>query len=283
MKIEIGFKAFDPHELLCHFVAVDAGLYREDGIEVDLVDITFMDDLQLPETLCQVSCGAALAAALRGSPQRVLLVGCDRPMFWIFGRDAVERPEQLAGKRLATYPAIAPPHHLANLLLKKHGVDHEQGLKLHPARDDLARLGLLKSRHVEAAVISSAISPITVRGMGFNSLGCIGDELRVPTTGLAARQAYLEREPALFAALTRIYRRALGIIRNQPLTVAQVLEKVFLVANEDAASTAALYTHCYTEAGRTTPVIAGNAVAALCQSLGIESVPDWKEIYRLPE
>lgn len=31
VKINVSFKVFDIHELLCHFMAVEAGLYRDKG------------------------------------------------------------------------------------------------------------------------------------------------------------------------------------------------------------------------------------------------------------
>ena len=79
-RVLLGFKAFDPHELLCHFVAAEGGLYSRHGIRVRLVDITFVPDAELPAELFQVSCGAALAGALQGNGQRVVFVATDRPM-----------------------------------------------------------------------------------------------------------------------------------------------------------------------------------------------------------
>ena len=81
-KVRIGFKAFDPHELMLHFIAVDSGLYKKEGLDVELNDITFADDQALPSGLFQVSCGAALSGALQGNGQRVVFVATDKPMFW---------------------------------------------------------------------------------------------------------------------------------------------------------------------------------------------------------
>lgn len=44
----LGFKAFDPHELLCHFLAEHSGYYRDAGLQVELSDITFTPDTELP-------------------------------------------------------------------------------------------------------------------------------------------------------------------------------------------------------------------------------------------
>jgi len=88
--VTLGFKAFDAHELLCHFVAVKSGLYKRHGLQVDLVDITFVAETELPGNWFQASCGAALASAVRGIPQRVVFVATDKPMFWIAARPDVK-------------------------------------------------------------------------------------------------------------------------------------------------------------------------------------------------
>jgi hypothetical protein len=49
--ITLGFKAFDPHELLCHFVADMAGLYRRESLQVELADITFIPIPNSPRTI----------------------------------------------------------------------------------------------------------------------------------------------------------------------------------------------------------------------------------------
>jgi hypothetical protein len=75
--ITLGFKAFDAHELLCHFVAVQAGLYEREGIAVQLADITFVTDNELPEQLFR-RCGAFQRG---GATAEGLFVAVDQPMF----------------------------------------------------------------------------------------------------------------------------------------------------------------------------------------------------------
>jgi ABC-type nitrate/sulfonate/bicarbonate transport system substrate-binding protein len=277
-QLKIGFKAFDPHELLCHFVALEAGLYRHHDITVELFDLTFAEDSGLPEDMCQVSCGAAMAAALKGSPQRVVFVAVDKPMFWIYARD--EGPlERLAGKKMATYPPTAPPHHLANMVLSRHGMNAGQDLTLRAARDDASRLGLLLSGSVDAAVISSAVAPAKIERAGIRRLSLVGDEIRLPTTGLAVHAEWLRREPGQVRTLIAILAGGLSLVRRQDTLCAAVLEKYFAVEKEFSMATARYYRGCFTRDGRTSETIAANAVSAMGRSLGLERVPAWDEIY----
>ncbi len=278
--LKLGFKAFDAHELLCHFVAVAAGLYTRYGLRVELEDITFMPETELPVEWFQASCGAALASAVKGIPQRVVSVAVDRPMFWIYARPEITQLEGLAGQRLATFPAVAPPHHLANIVLSRAGLVDSAAMTLHPARDDVARLGLLKNGYVDAAVISSSIAPAKVCGFGMNELCLIGDEIRLPTTGLAIDQAFLDREPDLTRTLVDIHRRALALIHGDPSLVGRVLEDIFDVAKEHSVATARLYQGCFTQNGSTSAEIAQSAVDALSKSLSVETPLSWEKVYR---
>jgi ABC-type nitrate/sulfonate/bicarbonate transport system substrate-binding protein len=278
-KVKIGFKAFDAHELLCHFVAVKAGLYAKENIDVELIDITFVAEADLPEDVFQASCGAALSSALRGFSQKIIVVATDRPMFWIYSNNSISSLEDLQDSRIATFPAIAPPHYLANIILGKHGIDVEQQVKLLPARDDTARFGLLGAAYVDAAVISSALSPVQIEQQGFNNLCFFGDEIRIPTTGLAVDQSFIEKEPELIRTLVGIYKYSLSLIASDPALVASVLEDNFNMADTYSKKTAAILAPYFSAFGVTSETIAQNAISSLCKSLSISSIPDWRQIY----
>jgi len=269
--------------LLCHFVASDAGLYKRENLDTELVDITFMSDAELPTGKFQVSCGSALSSALKGIPQRVVFVATDKPMFWIYSKKEIHNIKALKNKKLATFPAIAPPHHLANIVLMKSGLNVDQDISLLPARDDTARFGLLKSGDVDAAMISSAIAPAKLEKCDFKRLCCLGDELRVPTTGLAIDQTYLDKETRLIQTLVNILKQSLAIIHEDPDTVASVLHKYFDVDDDIKKETAKLLGQYYTKDGRTTDEIAQNAIGALSKSLSIDTVPEWQQIYKFTD
>ena len=182
--VKCGIKAFDIHELLCHFVAQRGGFYAAAGLDVKLVDTTFTPDEKLPVAdYFQVACGAA--AFSRDIAFRVFLAAVTRPMFWLYGSAGTEKVEQLAGKRIATFPPLAPPYWFNRIALRNHGLDPDKDVELKPARDDAIRLGLLREGAVDAALISSAISPVTLQELGLNVLSLVGDEIRFVTSGIA--------------------------------------------------------------------------------------------------
>ncbi len=277
--VQLGFKAFDAHELLCHFIAEKAGLYQRHGLQIELVDITFAIDTDLPQHMFQASCGAALSSALQGTPQRVVFVATDRPMFWLYATGDIESLKDLKNKKVATFPAIAPPHHLANIILQRAGIDPKEDVVLSPARDDVARFGLLKTGDADAAVISSVVSPVAVKKAGFQELCFFGDTLRMPTTGLAVHAAQLKQQTGLVETLVAILKEGLSLLHNDPGLVADVLQHYFDVPADIAGKTAAMYEKYFTHDGQTTPEIAQLAVDSLRKSLQINTAISWQEIY----
>ena len=278
---KLGFKAFDAHELLCHFVAVKAGLYKSENLDMELFDLTFTPETEMPVDMFQASCGSGLAGALKGLGQKVIFVAVDKPMFWLYGNDQTRTMEELVNGRVATFPAQAPPHHMANMILGKSGIDIDNAVRLVPARDDVARFGLLKSNSVDAAVISSAIAPPKVLQSGFPMLCFFGDEVRIPTTGLAGHESHITKEKTLAGTLVHILGQSLDLIHRDAELVAGVLEEYFDVDKGLSTETALLYQGFFVKGGRTTDEIARGAIDAMSGSLGISSPPGIDEVYDL--
>jgi ABC-type nitrate/sulfonate/bicarbonate transport system substrate-binding protein len=250
-EVLCGIKAFDVHELFCHFLARRLGFYDDEGLRVRVVDVTFTPDDRLPqESYFQVACGAAYLGRREGFPFKVLLAAATRPMFWLHARPEIEAIEELRGRRVATYPSVAPPHYFHRALLRRHGLDADADLEFRACRDDIIRLGLLREGDIDAALISSATSPVTVERLGFRTLALTGDEVRFVTTGVATLEPTLERQPELMAAVVRANRRGLVAIHERREDALAVLADILREPDDVAAATFDRIAHCYTADGR---------------------------------
>lgn len=250
-KLECGIKAFDIHELLCHYVAKRLGYYEDEGLAVSVRDRSFTPDAELPETgYFQVACGAAFMARRQGVPLKVVLVSVDRPMFWLHAAPGIERVADLAGTRVATYAPLAPPYWFHRLLIQAHGLDPDRDVALEPVRDDAARLGLLAAGEVQAAAVSSAVSPVAVQRRGLRTLALFGDTVRFATTGVAVFERMLAEQPEAVAGVVRAFRRALDAIHAEPDRVVPVLADLLGEPEEVARATYDLVRPCFTRDGR---------------------------------
>ena len=248
--VECGIKAFDIHELLCHFVAKRGGFYAAADLDVRLVDTTFTPDDRLPDAnYFQVACGAAFLSHRSSVPFRIFFAGTTRPMFWLHAAAEIEAVEQLAGKRIASYPPLAPPYWFNRIALRNHGLDPDNDVEMIPVRDDVARLGLLREGAMDAALISSAISPVTIQRLGLNTLTLLGDEITFVTTGIATTEKIAREDPTLVEGLVSVYRRCLAAIHHSPTEIYSIIEDVMGVPREVAEKTYELILPCYTPDG----------------------------------
>ena len=276
--VKCGIKAFDIHELLCHFVAQRGGFYTAAGLDVRLVDTTFTPDDRLPGAdYFQVACGAA--AFSQNVSFKVYLAAVTKPMFWLYGSAGTESVEQLAGKCIATYPPLAPPYWFNRITLRNHGLDPDNDVELKPARDDAIRLGLLREGAVDAALISSAISPVTIQGQGLNVLSLVGDEIRFVTSGIATTERSAQEDPHLVEDLVSVYRTSLSVIHNSPTEIQPILADVMGITQEVAEKTYDLILPCYTPDGHIELETLQAALDTLDAERGGEATIDARELY----
>jgi hypothetical protein len=267
--VHLAFKAFDCHELLCHAVAQAAGFYENRNLSVKLLDSTFIPDDALPESTFQVACGAALASFLAGAERRVVFVACDQPMFWLLGRQGLVGLSGLAGARVASFPDAAPPARFLHKLLSDAGVKAE----VLPSRDDVARLGMLRSGSVDAALFSSLYLPYELESRGLQQLAFVGDKLRLPSTGLAVTGALFGRNPEWVAAMVEVFQRAMNAIFNDDQLLCNVLADTFGKPRQGLENALQTVRECYQPAGFSDDTLLQNAVDGMALGMGLNSRP----------
>jgi hypothetical protein len=264
-KVQLAFKAFDCHELLCHAVASESGLYRAAGLDVRLIDSTFVPDHELAGPTFHTACGAALAGFLQGRALHAVFVACSRPMFWLYARPGIAALAELEGARIASFVDQAPPAAFLRGRLENEGVHAE----LLPCRDDAARLGLLRSGSVEAALISSAYLPHQLEAENLRPLVFIGDTLRLPSTGLAVADELIVNAPELIAAMVGVYRQASERVFRDDRLLKTVLEKTFSMTAVNSGEAVRTVRSCYERSGRCDATTLQKAVDDMARMLGV--------------
>jgi len=266
-NVYLGFKAFDIHELLTHFVAQTAGYYQQQSLDVSLLDTTFIPDEQLPSNTFHAACGAALLNYVSGKPYKVVLVNTDYPMFWLYSRSGTTELSALANARIASYPGLAPPAHFLAAITT--GMD----VTLLPVSSDIARLGLLKNGEVDAALISSAFPPAVMAEWGFHNPLLIGKMLRVPTTGLAIDAQFQIENPDLIQRMVNAHQQSLNSIHHDDDLLETILTKNFSLPASTANETIKLIRSLFTQDGRSTPKIEQQAISAVAEKLNSQNLP----------
>jgi hypothetical protein len=225
--LRLGFRAFDPHELLVHFVAERAGLYRNVEVDVQLVDLRAGE--RPHDATC--ACGTALFQALEGAPIEIVVIASKAPLFWLYGRGS-----QINEARIAAYPPGAPPARFLELAL-------DGPATFVPARDDATRLALASQGEADCALVSSATPPGRVP-TGLTGIFCLADRIRVPSTGIAVPR---ERDQAV-EQLVEAHRRALALLASDRGFGCGVARDAFGFGDAEAAWVRdAVARHCTTD------------------------------------
>jgi ABC-type nitrate/sulfonate/bicarbonate transport system substrate-binding protein len=266
-NVNLGFKAFDIHELLCHFVALRGGFYQQQALQVRLIDTTFIPDDQLPARTFHAACGAALFSYVNGGPYKVVFVTTDHPMFWLHHVNGVDSMAELAGKRIASYPGLAPPAHFLAAIAANIN------LQLLPVSTDIARLGMLKCGDVDAALISSALPPAVMAQHGFSNALLLGDLFRVPATGLAINSGLLSEEPGLVGSMVKAHQQSLAAIHGDDALLRRVLSKEIGLPTSVLGETMLLVRELFTSAGHSDEAIEQAAIAAVAARIGVTNLP----------
>lgn len=277
-SIALGFRAFDIHELLVHFLARDLGFYAENGLEVVLRDLTFLPE-DTPGIDFTVACAAALMGWAKGIRRKVVFVATDHPMFWLHSVARITRVADLKGARIAAYPAASPPEQFHRAILRKHGLDPERDVALDAVRDDAARFGLLRSGDVSAAVLSSAIPPPRVQAAGFRNLVFFGDDVRVPTTGLAVSERFLTRHPEVAERMTEALLQALVTLHHAPEKAIPIAARFFGESTAIAEETCRLLGKYFTKDGRPAPEAVQHALETVNKQLPAGQKLNQNDIY----
>ncbi len=277
-SITLGFRAFDLHELLIHFIARELGYYRQNGLQVTLRDLTFLPD-ETPDPPFTAACGGALMGWTKGIRRKVVFVATDYPMFWLHARPGIAEVRELKGRTIASYPAAAPPEQFHRAILRKHGLDPERDVVVEAARDDLARFGLLKAGDVDAAVISSAIPPPKVQSVGFETLIFFGDEIRVPTTGLAVSEEWAQEQPEAVRGMTGALHNGIVALHRSSEKIIPILAQLLGESPRIAEQTYSLVSNLFTKDGRASAEAAQNAVQLVNKQLPPERKLRGNDIY----
>ena len=164
-------------------------------------------------------------------------------------------------------------------MLRRHGLDPDTDVELKPARDDAIRLGLLREGAVDAALVSSAFSPVTIQRMGLNTLAMLGDELTVVTSGIAVTEKVARGDPALLEELVSVYRRSLAVIHDSPDVARAILEDAMGLARTDAEKTCELILPCYTRDGYIDPELLQAGLNSLGREQGTDDIIGVDELY----
>ena len=113
------------------FVARDAGLFKKHGLDVELIQMAG------PLPIAALASGeidyltgytTGIVATGQGAPLKGIMISLRKPPFYLIAEPSIQRPADLAGKRIGVDRIGSLQHLVARLMLKNKGVDPDKAI-----------------------------------------------------------------------------------------------------------------------------------------------------------
>jgi NitT/TauT family transport system substrate-binding protein len=197
------------------FIAREKGLFREEGLEVELI---FMKAIQTVQAMLAggvdfgTATGTGVSAAVNGADIRIVLALSDRPSFDMVAVPSITSVQQLRGKKFGTSAVGSLTEILARQILIANKVPPEQVTFLPLGTSDLTYVSL------KAGVIDATMLQIPQNFMaqdeGFRKIAASADVYRAVQGGLTTTKPTISERPELVTKVIRATLRAVRLITN---------------------------------------------------------------------
>jgi len=241
-ELDFAYVGLGVHEEVVYSVADELGYYADEGVRVSIRDGVRWDDERLRQAAVVGLGRTLLIRLLAGTPWTMLCVNTERPLFWFMARPEFSDLSELRGRRVAMHPRLVAPGTFARVILRGRGLDPDddiEAVEMFPG-DYREHIRMLKSGELDAAVIGSTWSPEQLEAdEGLRVLLFFGDDLQIPTTGVAVDPGAVALDDQRVRGLVRANLRALGTMLADPALGAEHVGRLLPAA--DAATARDFY------------------------------------------
>jgi NitT/TauT family transport system substrate-binding protein len=237
-ELDFAYVGLGVHEEVVYSVADELGYYADEGLSVAIRDGVRWDDERLRQAAVVGLGRTLLIRLLAGTSWTMLCVNTERPLFWFMARADFSDVSELRGRKVAMHPRLVAPGTFARIILRGRGLDPDHDIaavEMFPG-DYSEHIRMLKSGELDAAVIGSTWSPEQLEAEeGLRLLLFFGDELQIPTTGVAVDPSVLALEDPRVKGLVRANLRALATMLDDPALGAEHVAQLLPAADDAAA------------------------------------------------
>ncbi|MGH7887678.1 MAG: ABC transporter substrate-binding protein, partial [Candidatus Binatia bacterium] len=127
-RVRMAYSAFSV-SFLNIFIARDAGLFKKHGLDLELIQMAGplpVAALAAGEIDFLTGYTTGIVATAQGAPLKGIMIGLRKPPFYLVAEPSVQRPADLAGKRIGVDRIGSLQHLVVRLLLKAKGLDPEK-------------------------------------------------------------------------------------------------------------------------------------------------------------
>ncbi|MGE5853665.1 MAG: ABC transporter substrate-binding protein [Deltaproteobacteria bacterium] len=175
-------------------VAMRKGFYKDEGIEVDKVQMQpalGVKALISGDVDYLLAWGSALRAAVTGVPVKAVVGIAGRPLHVLIARPEIKTPKDLKGRVIGVDSIAGTVDYLARIAVRHFGFEPERDVKIIVTGESPTRLAALHSGAIDATPIDVAFA-VKAEDEGFRRLVYLGDLIELPLSGIAVTDQKLQ-------------------------------------------------------------------------------------------
>src|SRR5262245_32509566 len=188
-----------PSPSVSYFPAVVAwkkGFFAQEGIQAEFVVLRpsiIPAALTNGEIHFSTATGTVVGAALRGFPFKIVTYYSTRLMDSLVVKSQIKSVGELRGKIVGVDGPGASTYVMTVLILRKHNLDPDRGVKVLAIEEESIRLEALKLGQIDAGMLG-AQGVVLAQRAGLRALLDVADEIDLPFAGLGTTAQMIERQ-----------------------------------------------------------------------------------------
>jgi len=218
-------------------VAMRKGFYRDEGIEVDKIQMQpaiGVKALMSGDVDYLLAWGSALRAAVSGVPIKAVVGFAGRPLHVLIARPEIKSPKDLKGKIIGVDSVAGTVDYLSRVAVRHFGFEPEKDVKIIVTGESPTRLAALRAGAIDATPIDVAFA-VKAEDEGFKRLVYLGDLIELPLSGIAVMEQKLLTQRDQVRRVVRAGVRGLRFMKQNRNETVQMLSDYLRITPSQSA------------------------------------------------
>jgi len=225
-KISFGIPAMDAG-FLPLFVARDRKLFRDEGIEAEIVHVKAdiaTKAIATGDLDFSAAAGSVARAATAGMPLKVVLYTTRRPAFFLIAQPGIANVKDLKGRIIGVQDFAGGTNAYARIILQAHGLNPDRDVTFLVTGPAAPTLTALKVGRIQAAMLYPPFNIVAVQG-GLKEIAYAGDFVQFPMNGYGTADKKIAQNPGQVKAVIRAILKGVNyVMDNQDYAVGLLMK-----------------------------------------------------------
>lgn len=272
-------------------VAIRKGYYRDEGLEVDKVQMQpaiAVRALIAGDVDYLLAWGSAVRAAVTGVPIKAVLGMASRPLHVLIARPDIKSPKDLKGKTIGVDSVAGTVDYLSRVALRHFGLEPDRDVKIIVTGESPLRLAAIKAGAIDATPIDVAFA-VKAEEEGLRRLLYLGDIIELPLSGITVMEKTLQTRREQVKKVVRAALRGTRFMKQNRAETLQMMSDYLRITSSQSAKAYDASINSFTDDG----IISDSGVnldvqltkerLKLTQDIPLSRLVDWSLLKEIKE